>query len=99
MESSSISPVKPTSTSFASKVKALLMRAWRERWSDHQWGVHLKSVVNSCNGDSKELPGQNSITMSKIKANKVVCPLLTQCIKLNFELVDKENIFFFKLAS
>lgn len=56
MESSSISPVKPTSTSFASKVKALLMRAWRERWSDHQWGVHLKSVVNSCNGDSKELP-------------------------------------------
>lgn len=63
MESSSISPVKPTSTSFASKVKALLMRAWRERWSDHQWGVHLKSVVNSCNGDSKELPGQSSKTI------------------------------------
>lgn len=94
MEFLSILLVKSILISFVSKVKVLLMRAWRERWSDYQWGVYFKLVVNSCNGDFKELLGQNLIIMFKIKVNKVVCFFLIQCIKLNFELVDKEIIFF-----
>ncbi|XP_061198259.1 mediator of RNA polymerase II transcription subunit 24-like isoform X2 [Saccostrea echinata] len=56
METTGSSPNKTVSSSFASKVKALLMRAWRERWTEHQWGLHLKAVVNSSNGETKELP-------------------------------------------
>lgn len=32
-------------TSKTSSLKALLVRAWRERWTDLQWGIHIKSVV------------------------------------------------------
>ena len=39
------------------KVKALLMRAWRERWNEVQWGVQLKRVMNSTPGDTKDLAG------------------------------------------
>ncbi|XP_022343431.2 mediator of RNA polymerase II transcription subunit 24-like isoform X1 [Crassostrea virginica] len=56
METVNSSPNKSVSSSFASKVKALLMRAWRERWSEQQWGIHLKTVVNSSNSESKDLP-------------------------------------------
>lgn len=58
METVNSSPNKSVSSSFASKVKALLMRAWRERWSEQQWGIHLKTVVNSSNSESKDLPGE-----------------------------------------
>jgi len=44
---------------FAGKVKALLMRAWRERWTDIQWGVQLKKVLSSSAGDPKDLPGKS----------------------------------------
>ncbi|KAL3832581.1 hypothetical protein ACJMK2_024214 [Sinanodonta woodiana] len=39
------------------KVKALLMRAWRERWSDIQWGIQLKRILSSFSQsvDTKEL--------------------------------------------
>ncbi|XP_021357333.1 mediator of RNA polymerase II transcription subunit 24-like isoform X3 [Mizuhopecten yessoensis] len=43
-------------STFAGKVKALLMRAWRERWTDIQWGVQLKKVLASTGGDPKDLP-------------------------------------------
>uniref|UniRef100_A0A6A7G5M8 Mediator of RNA polymerase II transcription subunit 24 n=3 Tax=Hirondellea gigas TaxID=1518452 RepID=A0A6A7G5M8_9CRUS len=32
-------------SSKASKIRLLLVRAWRERWSDMQWGIHIKTVL------------------------------------------------------
>ncbi|KAF2350474.1 Mediator complex subunit Med24 N-terminal [Trinorchestia longiramus] len=32
-------------SSKASNIRALLIRAWRERWSDMQWGIHIKTVL------------------------------------------------------
>ena len=26
-------------------IRSLLLKGWRERWSDIQWGIHLKEVL------------------------------------------------------
>ncbi|KAA0201263.1 hypothetical protein HAZT_HAZT009479 [Hyalella azteca] len=32
-------------SSKTSNIRSLLIRAWRERWSDMQWGIHIKTVL------------------------------------------------------
>ncbi|KAK3092255.1 hypothetical protein FSP39_000388 [Pinctada imbricata] len=43
-------------TTFAGKVKNLLMKAWRERWNENHWGVQLKKVLMCSDAEAKELP-------------------------------------------
>ncbi|XP_068245163.1 mediator of RNA polymerase II transcription subunit 24 isoform X2 [Palaemon carinicauda] len=37
--------LETVSSSKAGTIRSLLIRAWRERWSDLQWGIHIKTVL------------------------------------------------------
>ncbi|KAG0709114.1 Mediator of RNA polymerase II transcription subunit 24 [Chionoecetes opilio] len=37
--------LEPVSSSKAGTIRSLLIRAWKERWSDLQWGIHIKTVL------------------------------------------------------
>ena len=42
----------------AAGVKSLLLRAWRERWSDMQWSVCIKRHISTdSNEDAQQLAG------------------------------------------
>ncbi|XP_041367301.1 mediator of RNA polymerase II transcription subunit 24-like isoform X2 [Gigantopelta aegis] len=42
-------------SSLTNQVKLTLMRAWRERWSEVKWGVHLKRIVAGHTGETCDL--------------------------------------------
>lgn len=46
--------------SLVNKVKGLVVRAWRERWNDIQWGIYLKKAIQAAPAgtDTKELAGK-----------------------------------------
>ena len=38
-------------------LRSLLIRAWRERWGDVQWGIQVKTVIpKGATGDSLQIP-------------------------------------------
>lgn len=59
MDSSNNQPSNHPGDSVIYKVKGLLTRAWRERWTEVQWGIHLKKCLYSAaSTDTKELMGK-----------------------------------------
>lgn len=37
-------PMDVDSKNKSNPINAMLLRAWRERWTDSQWGTHIKTV-------------------------------------------------------
>ncbi|XP_059094945.1 mediator of RNA polymerase II transcription subunit 24-like isoform X1 [Tigriopus californicus] len=47
-----LDPIQTTSGA----IQSLLIRAWRERWSDVQWGIQIKTLIHrGCTGDTYQL--------------------------------------------
>ncbi|CAL4188925.1 unnamed protein product, partial [Meganyctiphanes norvegica] len=40
--------LEAVNSSKSGTIRSLLIRAWRERWTDLQWGIHIKTVLPRC---------------------------------------------------
>ncbi|XP_076472709.1 mediator of RNA polymerase II transcription subunit 24-like [Babylonia areolata] len=47
--------VKKEPAVLTNRVRILLMQAWRERWSDVQWGIQLKRLLSANSGETCDL--------------------------------------------
>lgn len=59
--SNSPSTMATENTNKSNQINAMLMRAWRERWDDSQWGTHIKSVSPSIETSKPKIRGLDFI--------------------------------------
>ena len=44
-----------------SGLKSLLLRAWRDRWSDVQWSIAVKRLLSSKSSENQHLAGMDMV--------------------------------------
>ena len=53
----SVSSASSVQQGSSAALRSLLIRAWRERWGDVQWGIQVKTVIpKGATGDSLGIP-------------------------------------------